>query len=462
MAINLGYGDGLLFKILGKVAAVIKNQGSNVTTQNAAMSSVTSGIVGQLAAEPDVQAIIGSGYLGALSSLGGSVGPLMQQVATAALNRVVYRDVPRAGQTLTTTQTLACLQELIRQMRDAGASVRACTITTTPGSFSGGGDARFNLSAKRPSDGATLENTFSEILTALCVADSYVGGATSGNESIRITGGGAEPDVFGSAWPSGSGCDQSVNCIDGSADNSSGNLLTNSGWESWSSGVPVGWEAVTGGALISQSGGISYDGLYSLQLTGDGTTQLRLRQLFGTGTPGTLLPLAQCSFCGWARRDGTVPGAGVLKVSLKDVNGGVIKDAALVDNSVIQALTALTTDWVPFVASFRTPLILPDAYYLEIETTTALSAGRSVYLDRFGLGAMNQLYIHGPFAAVHSGATPLRADARATATVVNGRGAGGTLDTWQTGLYRLFLDVQSNELLFPSSASNTIDDAWIT
>lgn len=467
--LDFGSSTGALFPRLGKLGAVIANLRSNQNTQYTAMTSQATGIVGQLNGEPDVQAIVGQGYLGALSSLGGSVGSLMQSAAAAVVNRMVYRDNPRVAQTLTSADTLASLQEIIRQMKAQGATVRAQTVTATVTDFgtATGTRAVLNCSTKRPYDGATLENAYSETVNVRCTADSYTGGATEGNEQLTLYGAGQQTDPFAFDWPQGSGQQTQINAIDGAVSNGSNNLLTNSGWDAWTSGIPDNWELVTGtaGTDFVQDTGVVFGGDASIRIVGDGATLTEWRQLFNDSTAGssdTLAPLSQYSFCAWLQRDGIPSGAGTLEISLEDENGNTVADAAGVSNAFTVDLTALPTLFAPYKGVFRTPLVLPTSIYLRFRLTVALDAGREIWIDKAGLGSMVQLYTSGPFFASHSGSTPLQANDVAQVSISNGRGAAGTLDTWQTLFGRLFPnEVYSNELLLPSAASPSISDSLI-
>ena len=466
MAISFADAVGNLMNRLGKCGAVIKNLGSYQDTQFTALTGA-GGVVGQLNAEPDVQAITGAGYLGALAGTGGAVGALMQSQAAAVVNRMVYRDSPRLGQTLQNYSTLASLQEIIRQMREQGATVRAQTVAATPGAFSGTGDAVLNASVRRPFDGLVLENAFAETVNVRCTADSYTGNATAGNEPLEAAGAGAQSDLFAFDWPLGSNASRTLTLIDGDTDAAAGNLLTNSGFLNFTDDAPDNWEVVTGtpGTNIFQESTLTFTGGSALRFYDEtSSVRLHIRQAFADGTAGTaseLLPLAQYSACMWMRRGGGVPSAGELEVYLDDGGGNVLLDAAGNQNLFSVDLTALTTSYAPVKGVFRTPRDLPDAVYLNVRYLTPPETEFNIYMDKLGMGGMTQLYAHGPFLAGHSGAVPLVLNDLAQVVVTNGRGAAGTLDTWQTLLYRLFPEVAANELLFPSSASPSISDDLI-
>jgi len=464
----LSFGDavGNLFNRLGKLAALIENAAASQATQRTALTDATSGATAQFDGEPDLQAILGAGYVNALNAIGAAVGPLAQQVARATVDRMVFRDSPRPGQTLTQQAVADSIAEIIRQMKLAGATVLAQTVTATPAAFTGGGNGVCVASVRRPLDGLVLEHAFAEDILLTVTADSYTGSRRAGNESLRADGEGAQNNVFAFDWPLGSGGRLTFSAVDAGTDNGAGNLLTNGDFEDWTSNVPDQWEITTGtaGTHVFDENSIVFDGESALRLTGDGTTAVALRQAFddSAGTRGKLKSLTQYAVNGWLRRDGTAAAAGTLIVELVDAEGDVIQDEAGNANTFTINLTALSTVYTAYNGVFRTPDVLPDEIYLRLRIGTALTSGRSVYLDRLGMAPMGQLYTGGPYLIVFSGSTPFVAGDFTTVAVTNSRGAAGTLNTWQTALFRL-LDplVSQNEFLFPSSSSPTISDNLI-
>src|SRR5262245_58309522 len=137
----LSFSDavGNLFNRLGSVAAMLSQLRSYQLAQKTVMVDTSSGIVAQYNAEADLQAEIGDNYLGILSSAGGGVLSVAQQLSSYTVNRMVYRDNPKLNQTLTTGDTLTSIREVIRQMKVAGATVLAQTVTAAPTGFTGTG-----------------------------------------------------------------------------------------------------------------------------------------------------------------------------------------------------------------------------------------------------------------------------------------------------------------------------------
>lgn len=465
--LSFASATGNLYNRWGKLGLVLSQMRAYQLAQLTNITDTTNGAVAQFDSESDIQAVLGSAYIGILNGAG-SVGSTLKTAAVQTLNRMIFRDNPRIYQTLTGSNTLASIQELIRQMKVAGATVRAHTITATPSAFTGAGTGVINVSTTRPQDGLVLENMFAESILFTCNSDSFTGGATAGNEGFLITGTGAQSDVFAFNWPLGSNSITNLNAIDGNSDNSSGNLLVNSGFSDWTDNVPDNWELVVGtaGTNISQETTIVYDGSSSsLKITGDAPgTNIRLRQVFGddAGTTATLDPLTQYSFNLFIRRDGIAAGQGILTISLAEEDGTVIQDILGNDISFDIDLTTLSTNFASVLGTFRTPLILPDAIYLDWHLTTSLTNGRSVYIDKASTGLYTQFYTAGPYLAVHSGDVDFEAGDYGTVLVTNTRGAVGSLNTFQTLMQRFFLaEMMGTGLLLPSSNVPTIQDSLI-
>lgn len=463
--LSFNNSPGNLYNWLGKAGVVIKQMDAFQANQNTSLVDPSAGLSVQLVAQPDIQSIITSSYIGQLNSIG-SVGGLMQNVSAQMLNRMVFLDTPQPNQGPQTLNVLASLQELIRQMKAAGASVLAMTITPTVNAFVGRGNGVITMSTKRPLDGLVLENSFTETVTYICTQDSYQGRATQGNEVFSVNGEAQQGNVFAYNWPEGSGAQTFLNAINGNASNAQGNYLSNSNFANWSNGVPNGFTLNIGtpGININQEMSVLYDGTSALRITGDaGGTKTQLSQPFGT-TASPLSPLTQYSFNIFARRDGTVPGAGQMFVELVDQNGVQVLDANGVANVTTINLTALTTVYGAFNVSFRTPLIMPQQMFwqLRMNPSSVLTNGRSVYFAKASMGQMIQLATGCPFIALHAGSIPFIQGDYSHCQIANSRGAGGVLDTFQTLLYRLFPLIASNELLIPSSATPTISDSLIS
>lgn len=465
MSLPLYGATGALFNRLGKLGRVINNINSFQATLETSLTDLTVGVLSQYQTEPDLAAEVGSNWVTMLSSLEQPTGT-MQQLTQDTINRMVFEAQPQIGQTYNSPNLNSSLAYIIQQMLSQGTTILQMTVGATTNPFVGVGNGVVNVSLKRPFDGKYLENAFAEVLTFTCTADSYVGGATAYNEQFTVTGEGSQTDVFAYNWPLGSNGSTTINAIDGDTSNGSNNLLTNSGFTNWSGGTPNNWTVGMGATSITQNQSIIFTAGSSLQITGDGSTLVSLNQPFNssTGTTAALASQNQYSVNIYLRTGGIAPSQGVLQLDLIDGGGTIINDLAGTPNSYTIDLTALGTGWTGFTGSFRMPAALPSTYSLRFHLTTALNNGAVVYLDKLSLGLSTQLYTQGPFVAVHSGSVPFVqtpiAD-YATASVTNSRGAGGTLSTWQTLLYRLLSSAVGYELIWPSSLSPSISDSLI-
>ncbi len=460
-------GTAGLFTRLGKLGLLAKQLRSYQNSQYTNMTDPVVGVVGQYVYESDLQAEMGSSYIGILDSSGTGIGGPIQSLANDTINRMVFRDNPQLGQTLTTGNVVTSFQEVVRQMKSQGVTVLSVPITVTPKNFVGNGNGVINVSTRRPSDGLVLENSFSETLLLTCTSDSYSGSATVGNEPFILTGAGSQNNPFAFNWPLGSNCRTRLSSINGDSYNSQGNVLTNSGFERFTSiaNIPNNWtlELGTAGTTVFQETSSIFGGASALRILGDGTTNFRLTQKFGTssGTTTSLSSLSQYCVCVFARRDGSAISSGVLTVDLVDGTGAPIADQLGNPNSFTIDLTSLSVTYGGFVGTFRTPQVLPSTVKIRLNLTTGLTNSRSVFLDKMSMGLMTQSYTSGPFVAVHSGANPFAINDYATASIVNGRGVGGTLSTFQTLLSRLIPQVRANELLLPSSTNPMVSDNLI-
>lgn len=470
MTISFSSATGNLFNRLGKLGACIANMRTHQAVQFQAMTNITTGVVAQYNSESDIQAIMGSSYIGVLGGVEG-IGSLCQQIATMTLNRAVYRDNPRFAQTLQEVNLIASIQEVITQMKAQGATVLELTVTATPTTFVGTGDGVVVASVTRAFDGLTQQNALAETLLVTCTNDSYIGGATAGQEGFTVTGVGAQTDVFAFNWPLGSNASLSINAVNGSVDNTGGNLLTNSGFDSFTGNTPNNWDIEEGaaGTQIFSETGLIYGGDSALRILGDGSTLTAIEQEFNssTGTLGQLSPLTQYAFNIYSRRDGVAPANGTMTIDLADAAGVTLLDSNGVANSFDIDLTGLTTEYLPYNGVFRTPEILPDPVYLRMRLTgTPLTVNRSVYFDLGACASMSMLYPpNGPSVAIFSGASNfVQAPVPDTATVAitNSRGAAGTLNTWQTALAVLLPSSVENGFIWPYSSTPSISDSLLS
>lgn len=469
--INFNDVPGAYFDALGRLGKVLSEMRTYQAAQLGNLKTNADNAIVQYNAEPDIQAVLGGAYIGILNAPG-SVAGTLQTMAVQYLNRVVFRDFPRNQQNLLQLNTPSSVSYLIQQMEEQGQTVLKQIVTATADLFTANanntGNGAVVATVTRPVDGRDQENLYAEQLTVLCTSDSYIGGATEGNEGFTVTGEGDEPDQFAFDWPLGSNCNTVTTAIDGTVDQGSGNFLVNSGYDTWTGNTPDNWTIETGtaGTQIFKETTLTFGSGNALRLLGDGATLTAWYQPFDdtTGTTSTLDELTQYAYCVWVRRDGVAAASGQLAIELVDSSGNVILDAAGNANRFTIDLTGLTVFYAPYGGVFNTPHIMPDAYWIRCRLTAgnALTSGRSVYFDRGGLGVTTQLYTGGPALAVFSGSTAFVQGDYVYVTTTNGRGSGGTLDTFQTLWFLLYTEAQDNEILLPSSNAPTISDTLIT
>lgn len=457
------------FNRLGKLGRAINNISSFQATLQTTLIDGSQGIFPQYSTEPDLAAVIGDNWISLLGSLE-SPGAIMQQLAQQTINRMVYRDQPQLNQTLTSTNLLSSIAYVLQQMANQGATILKQNVTATSNAFVGTGTGAVTVSTVRPFDGRTLENAYTEVLTFVCTSDSYIGGATAFNEGFSVNGEGIETDFFAFDWPLGSNAQIGLNAIDGDTSQGSNNLLNNSGFATFVSNLPQFWTLIVGtaGTNIVPNSSISYTGPNSMQWIGDGSTNIGIKQFFNNslGNNTTLTPQTQYSVNLWLRTGGSAPSTGILQVSLvNEATGLILNDQAGTPNSFTVDLTTLNTTWRAFNGFFRTPENTPANLSIRYQLTTPLNNGATVYFAKTSMGNMAQAYLQGPFVALHSGNTPFVQSPIAdfaTANVTNSRGAGGTLNTWQTVLFRLLSSAVGVELIWPSSVSPNVSDGLLS
>lgn len=361
-------------------------------------------------------------------------------------------------------KTLAnALAELISQMEGNSDSVDASTTSATPAAGSANvGDGVCVASVKRPS-GVANEYVYAEDIVVKCTADAVTGGATQYSETFTASGEAAAASKLAYNWPAGSGASKSLTAVNASGDNTTGNKLTNSDFETFTvADTPDNWSILVGvaGTDINESTD-KYHGTKCLEILGDGATLTSIAQTFNSagGTLGTLKPNTVYMWNAWMKRD-TSLAAGVLAIELVNGSNAVIADDAGNNNATSITLSSgLTTSYAAKNGVFVTPANLPSVVKLRIRLTTAATSGESFYIDRLALAECAEpLYTGGPYAAVFAGTTAfLKNDVFTVAVANNNAGA------FQKLFWRLF-DMPALGLQLPSDSggSETVDDALVT
>lgn len=183
-------------------------------------------------------------------------------------------------------------------------------------------------------------------------------------------------------------------------------------------------------------------GARSAQFTGDGA------ELTSIAHAVTLQPATVYALSAWMKTDGAVA-AGVMKIDLIDSTGSptVVADDESTNNTVTIDVTALTSTFTQVTAFFRTPTIMPDAIFLRVHVTTAITDREVVNIDELVLAPAVELYAGGPFTALFTGPTTWVVGDELRFSPANAQ--AGEVHTW---LDRVF-DLSGNRLLFDTTTS---------
>lgn len=448
MAITLT-GTGGLFTRLGKLGHALNtiNTARGTTIPDEVIDAVETADADNDPAIRQALASLLSALSNGQSSLGG-MASVIRQAAVSLLIRQVNADNPLPEQT-----EAAALDELIRQVIAADSYVAANTISATVTQTSLDGDGKVVLSTKDVR-GRPLENLIAEDL------ECRILGGTAGSETLEIRGEQAITDRLHWDYPAGSGARRTITLTNAEG---TSNLLSNGGFETFASSAATGWTADVGtwGSQWVEEASTVYAGDKAVKLVGNGSTLSQISQ----DITDNLRALNQYAFCMWLRRDGSAAAAGTLTVDLHD-GTSVINDAAGTANSFSIDLTALTTSFVAYTGTFRTPVTLPDTVKLRLRLSTALSSSRSVYLDHAGLILMQPIAANdpgaAPYAAAFSGASNFTVDDYTGggdgSRVFKITTANNLAGKWQLLFRKLFT---MNGRYLPTSGDTEISDSLI-
>lgn len=326
-------GTGGVFKKIGRLAGraadIVALKGGSATTRVLSGSSMTTAgtnILADAAESPAVSAQA-EGILSYIDSWRAAQNGLLQQLANIAAAETIRQVDLDAS--LSTKDITSALTELIRQMKANSDSINASTVAvgsqTSVGSPTG---TPIVVGSKYRKDGYVLQTLFPETIRFTTTTDSQ-GSATARQESINVKGAAAVTDVFSHLWPGGSGCNVTLNLADAQLDNSGGNCLVNSDFETFTtSNVADNWVYASGAAGTDiYAAGSGYTQSNALKFTGDGSTTITIRQTFNQavstavglgGSPYKILPSTQYAINLWVKVLSSAPAAGVLRIRLVD------------------------------------------------------------------------------------------------------------------------------------------------
>lgn len=340
----------------------------------------------------------------------GSPHSAVRTVAQATVVDMVNADDPQI-----TRDATNALRVLIDQMTASGDDIDGMTVTATPAA-DGGNTGTGSLKVwVRNKDGIDFQNIRPEVIDVTCTSDAQISG-TAGQETFSVKGE-ASVSTLDPTWPQGSGISGSMVVTNAATDAGSGvgqNMLTNGDFEDTSAANTFStWEVVVGtiGTTILEVA-TSLRGSKALRIAGNGAQLTSIRQQI---TNTNLLPNTKYVLGFWLRHDGTPPAAGVLRASVQTAAGAILGTS-----NVSVTLSGVTGAYALYVADFATTNIIPATNYLVIELTTALTNGRSIYIDE---AVMLQPYqfggAGGPYMAMFAGGTNFLLDDLFTVTMAN-------------------------------------------
>ncbi len=250
---------------------------------------------------------------------------------------------------------------------------------------------------------------------------------------------------FDKDWPAGSGINDTLIATDPSIDASSSigqNRATNSDFEDFTVvNIPDNWNNEVGVAGTDyKETSTALRGLKALEFVGDGATLSAISQ------PITIKPNTVYCIGIWVRDDGTGPAAGVLRASLRDSAENVYNaSTSLTTASVSIDLTAVGSTYAFSSITFETPTLLQAGGVtaeLWLDLTTALTTGRSAFVDGVFIAEMKQFGgLGGPFILVTPGDTDFIRGDRFKATITNNnegqfvRGLDRFIDMYSLGKF---------------------------
>jgi hypothetical protein len=485
-------GAGSLFvrlgHLFGRLADVTSLRGGSATTNVISAASMPTNFgtteadfAAGSALRQVVDSLLGSD-LAAWQAAQQSLYTALQTRAINCLKAMVSIDtlaVPGSASLALLTQIplQTALQTLVTQMAAAAASVNASVPTlgaqTNVGTPTGN---PVTVGSLKNGQGLTIQYPYPETLTFTCTADSQTGGATAGNETLAIIGQQLVSDPFSPLWPGGSGLAASLQAVDGSKSNATGNALQNSDFFTTTTpNQPDNWSApgpgVIGTDIFTDTGNAYTTGGGSLKLLGTGSALLDcVTQSFNTtpnvtsnagGTTFALKPDTVYLLNCWIKCSAT-PATGVLEFALIDGSAGigtVYNDDQAVANLFTKSLTAVSTSWVNVNGAFRTPAVLPAALPLKLRVrlSTAIDSGKSVYLGRMSLTPATQLYAGGPFFGVFSGNTRMIAGLTPDSWTMAVGLTAGLMQSWMARVFGL----NALGITIPNNVSPTIADSLL-
>lgn len=441
MAVTLT-GNGGLFTRLGKLFGLAKTIRTHQRAIAPTAATATDGVravysayastTGTMPMATDlVNAVTNEDMVGGVQTM------TLQAIKDAAERTVI--EMVDADTKLPAKSLNSALRELAFQMNRDSNYVARSTFTIGTPSYSASNTGDFVVVVSCEATKIIRDNVIfttkltdfpcvrAETLTFSCRSDTKTSGINAGSEVWSVTGDRSFPNLD-RRWRGGSGTAIEIMQTSGAQDGSPGappgmNILANGDFESYSANLPTQWTGVTGtaGTHYRVSTATKFRGASSFEFVGDGSTLAAIRQRFSSadGTYGRLSGDTLYLISFWAINDGTTPAAGVVRVSIQDSGGSVLGS----NMAAVATFTSGFASWTHVKVAVVSPVNIPDTTYLVIEQLTALTNGRSVFIDEVTVTEMMRIAPGGPAVAIVSGDTdPRRGDLATVAISVNEAG----------------------------------------
>lgn len=435
MAVTLT-GNGGLFTRLGKLFGLAKTIRQHQQAISPTSATATSGVRAVYSAFAST-----TGTLPQATDLIGTIGnedtmaninrASLEQIQAAAVRTVV--DMVDADTELPSKSIDEALKELAFQMNRDGNYVAATTFTVGSPAYSAANIGDFVLvvsceAKKLIRDQVTFTTKLvdypcvrPETLTVRCKTDTKSGLVPAGSEVFHVIGERSYTNLD-RRWRAGSGVMHEIRMtsadINGYGIEIAGrNLLNNSNFEIFSNNLPDRFTTVTGtpGTHFKQSTSTKFRGASSFEFVGNGSTLAGIQQQFSSvdGTYGRLKADTLYLISFWVQNDGTTPAAGVIRVSVQDGGGSVLGS----NMAAVATVTSGYSSWTNVKTAVISPINIPDTTYVVIEQTTAISNGRSIFIDDVTVSEMSRIAAGGPGVSILQGDTDARQGDFATVAI---------------------------------------------
>jgi hypothetical protein len=272
----------------------------------------------------------------------------------------------------------------------------------------------------------------SEVMAATCVQDSEHG-SVAGQEQFQLVG--SQPRL--STWDvtqGGSGNGPTITTTDGSG------ILTNGGFENWTSNTPQGWTITNGaaGTNVFQDTVTFFTGLSACKFVGSGIGTIAMSQQINQNLNALQMYCCTVYVLG---NSGITGGTLTIELTGTGYSAGASEKIVL-NNTALAALTSWTG---------KKFFVLMPAFVPVLSMTVSITgtlAGGDVWIDGMGFGPVT--YFGGIGVAIASGGRASQQGDQYTWDVSNDN--GGAFQSFFKRGFRIQL---------PSSASPSISDALV-